>query len=64
MSLANELRACLNEILRAPVSEPAEPVLVRGGSVTRARAPASFLQGGARRACLGDRRVLRPAAEA
>ena len=41
MSLANELRACLNEILRAPVSEPAEPVLVRGGSVTRARAPAS-----------------------
>ena len=25
MSLANELRACLNEILRAPVPEPAEP---------------------------------------
>ena len=25
MSLANELRVCLNEILRAPVPEPAEP---------------------------------------
>ena len=25
MSLANEFRACLNEILRAPVSEPDEP---------------------------------------
>jgi hypothetical protein len=29
MSLANELRACLNEILRAPVPEPAQPVGIR-----------------------------------
>ena len=26
MSLAKEVRACVNEILRAPVSEPADPV--------------------------------------